>query len=63
MQPNEDYENHEVYVDIVNDLIGDDSRYITGVSTTQHDIDEDINLIQIKVASRTQDDTGEGNDE
>lgn len=48
-------EEHEQYVDHVNELMANDKRIIVGVSTSQYDIDDDISSITIKLAPRDND--------
>ena len=45
-------ERHEVYVDIVNDLIADDSLYITGVATVESEDYDGISRINILLSER-----------
>lgn len=49
---NEELEKHEIYVDIVNELVADDTHYITSVATVQTDDGDGINSIQIRLAQR-----------
>lgn len=45
-------EEHEQYVDHVNELMANDKRIVVGVSTSQYDLDDDISSITIKLAPR-----------
>ena len=45
-------ERHEVYVDIVNDLIADENLYITGVATVQSEDYDVIDRINIRLSER-----------
>lgn len=45
-------ERHEVFVDIVNDLIADDDLYITGVNTVESDDYDGIERINILLSER-----------
>ena len=45
-------EEHEQYVDYVNELMANDKRIVVGVSTSQYDLDDDISSITIKLAPR-----------
>lgn len=45
-------ERHEIYVDIVNDLIADDSLYITGVATVESEDYDGIDRINIRLSER-----------
>lgn len=45
-------ERHEVYVDIVNDLIADENLYITGVATVESDDYDGISRINILLSER-----------
>lgn len=45
-------ERHEVYVDIVNDLIADENLYITGVATVESEDYDGISRINILLSER-----------
>ena len=45
-------ERHEVYVDIVNDLIADENLYITGVATVESEDHYGIERINIRLSER-----------
>lgn len=45
-------ERHEVYVDIVNDLIADENLYITGVATVESEDYDGIEQINIRLSER-----------
>ena len=45
-------ERHEVFVDIVNDLIADDNLYITGVATVESEDYDGISRINILLSER-----------
>lgn len=45
-------ERHEVYVDIVNDLISDENLYITGVATVESEDHYGIEQINIRLSER-----------
>lgn len=45
-------ERHEVYVDIVNDLIADENLYITGVATVESEDHYGIEQINIRLSER-----------
>lgn len=45
-------ERHEVYVDIVNDLIADENLYITGVATVESEDYDGIDRINIRLSER-----------
>lgn len=45
-------ERHEIYVDIVNDLIADENLYITGVTTVESEDYDGINRINILLSER-----------
>lgn len=45
-------ERHEVFVDIVNDLIADENLYITGVNTVESEDYDGIERISILLSER-----------
>ena len=45
-------ERHEVFVDIVNDLIADENLYITGVATVESEDYDGISQINILLSER-----------
>ena len=45
-------ERHEIYVDIVNDLIADENLYITGVATVESEDYDGISRINILLSER-----------
>ena len=45
-------ERHEVFVDIVNDLITDENLYITGVTTVESEDHYGIERINIRLSER-----------
>ena len=45
-------ERHEVYVDIINDLIADENLYITGVATVESEDYDGISRINILLSER-----------
>lgn len=45
-------ERHEIYVDIVNDLIADENLYITGVATVESEDYDGISRINILMSER-----------
>ena len=45
-------ERHEVFVDIVNDLIADENLYITGVATVESEDHHGIEQINIRLSER-----------
>lgn len=45
-------ERHEIYVDIVNDLIADENLYITGVATVESEDYDGIDRINIRLSER-----------
>ena len=45
-------ERHELYVDIVNDLIADENLYITGVATVESEDHCGIEQINIRLSER-----------
>lgn len=45
-------ERHEVFVDIVNDLIADENLYITGVATVESEDYDGISRINILLSER-----------
>lgn len=51
------WEDHEVFIDHVNEEMSKNNRRVVGVVTSQHEEDEDIHEIKIKIAPRSDDES------